>query len=75
MKTKNDFRERFRKTDDRFEAALLAALRAHKEGVAVFFEAHAHLQQSIDELQESQGELKRLIVAQGVELRALRERQ
>lgn len=65
--TDSTFRERFLESNDRFQAAMLAAIRANQEGVLIFNETHTHLQESIEELQ-------RLILAQGVELRALRAR-
>jgi hypothetical protein len=61
------FRERFLESNDRFQAAMLAAIKAHHEGVVIFLETHDHLQESIDEL-------KALVLDQGVELRALRAR-
>jgi hypothetical protein len=80
--TDSTFRERFLESSDRFQAAMLAAIRAHQEGVLIFNETHTHLQESLDGLQESNDELKRLVLnqgfelrAQGVELRALREKR
>jgi hypothetical protein len=63
--TDSTFRERLLESNDRFQAAMLAAIRANQEGVLIFNQTHTHLQETIDELQ-------RLILAQGVELRALR---
>ena len=65
--TDNTFRERFLDSNDRFQAAMLAAIKANQEGVLIFNETHTHLQESIEELQ-------RLILEQGAELRALRAR-
>jgi len=53
---------------------MLAAIRAHQEGVIVFTD----LLRSVDEreaaLQESVEELKRLVLEQGAEIRQLRTR-
>jgi hypothetical protein len=68
--TSSEFRERFLDSNDRSEAAMLAAIRAHREGGLVFDEALTRM----DHLEESVDELKQLILAQGVELRALRQR-
>jgi len=57
------FRERFQESNDRFQNAMVAAIREHQLGVAIFLEADTQLHESVDELQ-------RLILAQGVELRA-----
>src|SRR5262245_28822710 len=57
----NELRERFLQSNDRFQAAMLEAIRAHQAGVLVFFDA-LH---GLDELQESVEELKRLIMEQG----------
>ncbi len=71
--TPSEFRERFQASDDRFQAAMLAAIRAHQEGVLIFLEADSQLHARVDDLTESVHELQRLILAQGVEIRALRD--
>jgi hypothetical protein len=72
--TDSTFRERFLESSDRFQAAMLAAIRAHQEGVLIFNETHTHLQESIDELQRLVLDQGVELRAQGVELRALRAR-
>jgi hypothetical protein len=73
--TNETFRERFLDSNDRFHAAMLEAIRAHQEGVAIFTNALARLD-AVDarlaELQENDAELKQLILVQGHELRELR---
>jgi hypothetical protein len=72
--TDSTFRERFLESSDRFQAAMLAAIRANREGVLIVNETHAHLQESIDELQRLVLDQAVGLCAQGVELRALRAR-
>jgi hypothetical protein len=64
------FRERFLDSNDRFQAAMLDAIRAHQTGVVIATEAFGKL----DELIESIEELKHLIMEQGEQIRGLRAR-
>jgi hypothetical protein len=68
------FRERFLESDDRFQAAMLAAIKAHQEGVAIFLQTHQHLQESIDELKGLIMEQGVQLTAQGAQIRELRSR-
>jgi hypothetical protein len=72
--TDSTFRERFLESNDRFQATMVAAIRAHQEGVLICNETHTHLQESIDELQRLVLDQGVELRAQGVELRALRTR-
>lgn len=63
-------RERFLESNDRFQQAMLEAIRAHQAGVLIFVELLQQVEHREDELQESIDELKRLTLDQGVELRA-----
>lgn len=64
------FRDRFLESNDRFQAAMLDAIRAHQAGVLVATEAFG----TVDALLESVEELKHLIMEQGEQIRALRAR-
>lgn len=64
------FRDRFLESNDRFQTAMLDAIRAHQAGVIVATEAFGKL----DELLENVEELKHLIMEQGEQIRALRAR-
>jgi len=68
--TTNEFRERFLDSNDRFQAAMLDAIRAHQTGVVVASEAFGKL----DELLESVDELKHLIMEQSAQIQSLRTR-
>lgn len=68
--TTDDFRERFLDSTDRFQAAMLDAIRAHQVGVIVATEAFGKL----DDLLERVDELKHLIMEQGEQIRSLRLR-
>lgn len=57
-----------------FNAAMRDQLKAIERAMAVYNDHADHLEQRLDELQENDAELKRLILEQGAELRALRER-
>lgn len=59
---------------EEFNAAIRDQLRAIERAMAVYNDHADHLEQRLDELQENDAELKRLILEQGVELRALRQR-
>jgi hypothetical protein len=69
-----DFHERFAESNDRFQEAMLQAIRAHQQGVAILGDLLGAVGEHERQLEESVEELKQLILAQGVELRALRER-
>jgi len=64
------FRDRFLDSHDRFQAAMLDAIRAHQAGVIIATEAFGKL----DDLLESVEAVKALVMEQGAEIRALRER-
>ena len=54
--TSSEFRERFLDSNHRFEAAMLAAIRAHRAGGLVFDEALTrmdHLEESVNETRAS----------------------
>jgi len=74
-------RERFEESNDRFQAAMLDAIKAHQEGFRLFRETldrvearEAHLDESIHELQRLVLEQGVTLREQGAEIRTLRER-
>jgi len=68
------FREQFAESNDRFQQAILQAIHAHQAGVAIVGELIRAVGDREAQLEESIEELKRLILEQGDQIRALRER-
>lgn len=57
-------------SNDRFQQAMLEAIRAHQSGVQVFITLLDAVGKREDELQETIDEVKRLTLEQGEQLRA-----
>jgi len=68
------FREQFAESNDRFQQAMLQAIHAHQAGVAVLGELLRAVGDHEAQLEESIEELKRMVLQQGAEIRALNER-
>ena len=68
------FREQFAESNDRFQQAILQAIHAHQAGVAVLGELLRAVGDHETQLEESVEELKRMVLEQGTEIRALRDR-
>lgn len=68
--TSQEFRDRLLDSNDRFQAAMLEAIREHQKGMIAATDGFNKL----DALQESVDELKILIMEQGEQIKALRER-
>lgn len=66
-------KEQFLESNDRFQQAMLEAIRAHQSGVQVFINLLDAVGKREDELQETIDEVKRLTLEQGIELRQLRK--
>jgi hypothetical protein len=64
MPNSDSYRERFLESNDRFQQAMLAAIRSQREGVMNFLDRE-------DRLQESVEELKRLVLSNGEQIRDL----
>jgi len=74
MSRYDDFREQFADHNDRFQQAILRAIHEHHAGVAVMGNILTAVGDHEHQLEESLEELKRLILEQGIEIRALRAR-
>jgi hypothetical protein len=72
MKPYDTIREQFLESNDRFQQAMLEAIRAHQAGVLMFVDLLTAVEKREDDLQESVDELKRLTLDQGEQIRALR---
>lgn len=68
------FRNQIDESNDRFQAAMLQAIHAHTATVAAVGELLRSVETHETQLEESIDQLKHLVMEQGVELRAMRER-
>jgi uncharacterized coiled-coil DUF342 family protein len=68
----DDDKARFLESNDRFQQAMLTAIKAHQQGVAEYLDTLVRVGEHEDQLTESIDELKRLIIEQGQQYREQR---